>query len=207
MTDLRDGFLYHPDGGSSTRQLKRLLASEHNLALDDLFSTTLDEADEAILKAEKEHAKAVERIARLEDKIKELKEEKIEITSAIHRFEETGEVADVLYPSCEKLLASERQEYASNDAAFKAKEISDAETMVGDVLGTGWSVDDSRADDEFVYVTIKRRRATPPTTPRPTRNTIVERVKQAFDAHAQAFRDRVKPVRLASVTVGRPRAP
>lgn len=207
MTDLRDGFLYHPDGGSSTRQLKRLLASEHNLALDDLFSTTLDEADGAILKAEKEYAKAVERLARLEDKIKELKEEKIEITSAIHRFEETGEVAEVLYPSCERLLASERQEYASNDAAAKAKEISDAETMVGDALGTGWDVDNSRADDEFVYVTIKRRRATPPTVARPTKDTLIEKVRQAFDAHAQSFRERVKPVRLANITVGRPRAP
>ena len=90
----------------------------------------MDEADDAILKAEKEYAKAVERLARLEKKIEKLKESKIEITSAIHRFEETGELSEVLYPSCEKLLASERQEYASNDAAAKAKEISDAETGI-----------------------------------------------------------------------------
>ena len=207
MAELRDGFLYHPDGGSSTDQLKRLVVGEQKLALDDLFSTTLDEAEDAILRAEKDRAATVERLRRLETKIAELKDQKSEVTSAIQRFEETGEIGDVLYPACDKLLASQRQVYASADAGAKAKEIEDAETAVCETLGSDWNVEDTRADDEFVYITVKRRRVTSPKTPRPTRETLIEKVKQAFGTHALAFRQRVKPARLASVTVGRPRAP
>ena len=38
MTELRDGFFYHPDGETPEQQMQRLLAGEHNPAFDDLFS-------------------------------------------------------------------------------------------------------------------------------------------------------------------------
>ncbi|WP_170404421.1 hypothetical protein [Ruegeria arenilitoris] len=207
MTDLRDGFLYHPDGDSATDQLRRLVAGEYNLSLDDLFSSTLDEADEAILKAEQEHLKAEEALRRLEVKVRSLRERKVEVESAIREFETSGEINEVLYPECHKLLAAERREFSSADAEAKASEIEKAETAVAGALGSGWDVEDTHADDEFVYVTVKRKRVKAPTTPRPTRDTIIEKVRQAFDVYGDAFKNRVKPARLASVVVGRPRAP
>lgn len=135
MTELLDGFLYHPDGGSPTDQLKRLLAGEENLVLDDLFSTTLHEANDAILKAEKDHAAAEERLRRLECTVKELKEHKVKVSSAIDHFEKTGEIDDVLYPTCNKLLTAERREFLAADAKVKEKEIEDAEAAARDALG------------------------------------------------------------------------
>ncbi len=51
MTELRDGFFYHPDGNSPEQQMQRLLSSDRTPAFDSLFSTTIQEADREIKEA------------------------------------------------------------------------------------------------------------------------------------------------------------
>ncbi|MEP1768207.1 MAG: hypothetical protein ABJJ53_16395 [Sulfitobacter sp.] len=214
MTELRDGFLYHPDGRSPTDQLKRLVAGAHNLVLDNMFGTTRQEAQLAAIKAKKDHEKALERlillkatISRLEQAIEEAKEHEVAVTDAIAQFDETGEIDDILVPACNALLASERQLFDNADAPNKAMEIDAATKQVNQKLGENWDVSDTHADEEFVYITVKCRRETPPPSPRPTQDSVVQKVKQAFEAHRLAFVERVKPARLTSVVVGVPRAP
>lgn len=215
MTDLRDGFLYHPDGETETDQLRRLVAGEHNLVLDNLFSATLVEADEAISKVEDDHCKAVAQLERLQEKIESLaleiedkKAQKIEVASAIQRFHKTGELDEILIPAADKLLTSERRKFDAVDAPKKQIEIEEAREWVAEkICGEKWDVSDAYADDEFVYVTVKRLRAKPPKAPRPTRERLVDKIRQAFEDFGAEFRDRIKPANLASVTTARPRAP
>lgn len=214
MTELRDGFLYHPDGSNPLAQLRRLLDGEHNLALDDLFSTTQREARQAIRKAKEKHYRAVNQLAMLKARVSELEKEitkaetrEAEVVEAIQKFETTGEIDDVLYPECDALLSSERKNFDDADAPAKANEIDVATQSLAGKLGKGWDVEKAHADEEFVYVTVKRRREAAPSTPRPTRETVIECVKQAFDAHRLAFRDRIKPARLASIVIAEPQAP
>lgn len=198
MTELRDGFLYHPDGSSPTDQLRRLVAGEQNLAFDDMFSTTQREAEEATSRAKSDHEKAVHqldllkaKIARLEEDVVDAVAHEVSVAVAIKNFEKTGEIDDILIPSCRAFLASERQQFDADDAPKKAAEIETASKLVGKMLGQSWDVADTHADEEFVYVTVKRRREVTPPSPRPTREVVVEKVKQAFEAHRREFVGRI----------------
>lgn len=214
MTELRDGFLYHPDGSSPTDQLKRLIEGVPNLDLDDLFAATKREAFDATQKAKSDYYKALEQLARLKARVAQLEDdiataEKHEktVAEAAQHFHETGKIDEVLVPTCHALLAAERQKFDAADAPKKANEIDAASKFVNKSLGKGWDISETHVDEEFVYVTVKRRRKETPPEPRPTRDTVVERVKQAFEVYRSEFAGRVQPLRLASVTVGNPRAP
>lgn len=60
MTELRDGFLYHPDDSG---QLERLLAGEHNTAFDDPFRVAVHEAVQELRDEEEKERKALERLS------------------------------------------------------------------------------------------------------------------------------------------------
>lgn len=214
MAELRDGFLYHPDGSSPTDQLKRLIEGVPNLDLDDLFAATKREANDATQKAKNDYNKALERLARLKARVAELEddiasaeEHEKTVKEAAQHFHDTGEIDEVLVPTCHALLAAERQKFDAADKSKKEHEIDAASKFVNKSLGKGWDIFDTHADEEFVYVTVKRRRKETPPEPRPTRDTVVERVRQAFEAYRSEFAGRVQPLRLTSVTVGNPRAP
>lgn len=187
MTELRDGFLYHPDGSNPLAQLRRLLDDKHNLALDDLFSTTQREARQAIRKAKEKHYRTKNQLAILKARVDELEKEitsaearEAEVVEAIQKFESTGEISDVLYPECDALFSSERKDFDGADAPVKASEVDAATEALAGKLGRGWDVEEAHADEEFVYVTVKRRRKTAPSTPRPTRETVVARVQTSI---------------------------
>ena len=218
MTELRDGFFYHPDGDGPTSHLKRLIAGEHNHALDDPHCVVLNDTDNAIAQAKSEYDKAQIRLVHLKtqiavledgirglkDHIDDLEDNRVEVVDAIRHFEETGELDDILIPEPDRLLGG----FDKNDEARKATEIADAWKALDDALTDEWDVANTRADDEFVYVTVKRRRESPPTptTERPTRDVVAATIWQAFETFAREFKDVVRPPRLASVTVG-PRSP
>jgi hypothetical protein len=208
-TGPRDGFLYHPDGDSPTAQLKRLLAGEHNPGFDDLFSATIDEADTAIREAEKERKDLLERLLNTRRKIQERKAHRAKVEQAIQHFRKTGEADDVLIPECRKLIAEERKADAKADAEAKADEKKAATADLAKQIGDGWHIDESRVDDEFVYITVKRHR-TAVAPDRPSNDEIKvkvrERVWHAFDAYRFDFKDRVRAPRFMT-TPASPRAP
>ncbi len=205
MTELRDGFLYHPDDSG---QLERLLAGEHNTAFDDPFRVAVHEAVQELRDEEEKERKALERLSLIRAKIARLKAHKEKVEIAVQHFEETGEVEDILLPACRELIANERRSYNEADAPTKAAEIKNANDDLTGHLGDDWEIACSKADDEFVYVTIKRRRIVAASA-RPSTDEIaarvIERVKTAFETYRADFLDRARPLRLMAVPAN-PRA-
>lgn len=208
MTELRDGFFYHPDGNSPEQQMQRLLSGDHNPAFDSLFSTTIQEADREIKEAERDRKKLLSQLIDLRNKLLSLRANRDEIEQAVLTFQETGEIAPVLVPACDEMVAKEQAALRKADAPIKASEIDDAKAALAETLPEGWNVADTTADDEFVYVTVKRQR-TIVAAERPssdeTRARIIERVQQAFETYGRDFLNRVRPPR-AGKALANPRA-
>lgn len=205
MTELRDGFLYHPDDKG---ELERLLAGEHNTAFDDPFRVAVHEAEQELRDEEEKERKALERLSLIRAKIARLKAHKEKVAVAVQHFEETGKVEEILLPACRELIANERRSYNEADAPTKAAEIKNANDELTDHLGDDWQIAGAKVDDEFVYVTIKRRRivaapARPSTDEIAAR--VIERVKLAFETYRADFLDRARPLRLMAVPAN-PRA-
>lgn len=158
MAEPLDGFFFHPDGGSPEAQLSRLIAGEHNPNFDNPISTTFDEIDDEIKVAETERGKLLARLLTLRDKLLSLRPHKQQVTQAVERFEATGEIDPVLIPACRALTAKERAAPRADDEPIKQAEIKNASAALKASLPKGWDVTKTTADDEFVYVTMKRRR-------------------------------------------------
>jgi len=106
------------------------------------------------------------------------------------------------------MVAQEQAALRNADAPIKATEIDDAKAALVKTLPEGWDCAETTADDEFVYVTVKRQR-TIVAAERPssdeTRARIVERVQQAFESYGRDFLNRVRPLRPMIVSAN-PRA-
>lgn len=137
-----------------------------------------------------------------------LRANKGEIKQAVQTFEDTGEVAPVLIPAYNAMVAKEQAALRKGDAPIKATEIDTAKATLMAKLPDDWNVADATADDEFVYVTVKRRR-TSVAAERPSSNEtharIVKRVLQAFEFSGRDFLDRARPLTLRAVRAN-PRA-
>lgn len=144
----------------------------------------------------------------LRKKLLSLRAHKQQVTQAVERFEATGEIDPVLIPACKALTAKEQAALRKHDEPIKQAEIKNAKETLTASLPEGWDVTETTADDEFVYVTVKRRREVV-AAERPSRETtsegIVEQVKQAFEAYRRDFLNRRQPLRLVTVTAS-PRA-
>lgn len=203
-----DGFFFHPDGGSPEAQLTRLIAGEYNPNFDSPFSTTFDEINDEIKAAEAKRSKLLARLVTLREKLLSLRPHKQQVTHAVERFEATGEIDPVLIPACKALTEKEQAALRKDDEPIKQAEIKNAKETLTASLPEGWDVTETTADDEFVYVTMKRRRevfAAERPSRETTREGIVEQVKQAFEAYRRDFLNRTRPLRLVTVTAS-PRA-
>jgi uncharacterized protein YdcH (DUF465 family) len=202
MNEIRDGFFYHPDGESPEQQLQRLLAGEHNAAFDDLFSTTVSEVDGEIKEAERTRQQLLSQLVSMRQKLLSLRTQRDEIKQAVQTFDETGEIAPVLVPACEAMAAKVQAALRAADAPTKVDEIAKAKATLTDKLPDDWVVTATTADDEFVYLTVKCRRAVvAPERPSSdeTRARIIERVQQAFESYGRDFLNRVRPLRPVTV--------
>ena len=208
MSELRDGFFYPHDSMTPLAQMERLLAGEHNPAYDDLFSTTVSEVDGEIREVEAHRKKLLSQLVSLRKKLLSLRAHRAEITQAVQTFTETGEIAPVLIPACEAIVAKEQAARSAADAPTKEAEIATAKTILTEKLPDGWTVTETTADDEFVYVTIKcKRTVAAPARPEreETRARIIDRVRQAFETYRLDFMNRPQPIRLSAVPAN-PRA-
>lgn len=208
MSELRDGFFYPHDSMTPLAQMERLLAGEHNPAYDDLFSTTVSEVDGEIREVEAHRKKLLSQLVSLRKKLLSLRAHRAEITQAVQTFTETGEIAPVLIPACEAIVAKEQAARSAADARTKEAEIATAKTILTEKLPDGWTVTETTADDEFVYVTVRCKRtvAAPARSEREeTRARIIDRVRQAFETYRLDFMNRPQPIRLSAVPAN-PRA-
>ena len=216
MTLVVDGFLYHPDGDNPNEQLQGLLLGQHNPAFDDLFAATKHESKVATQKAKAKYLRAKDQLVRLKARIADLEKNVLEsemheeaVAEAAKEFDKTGEIAGILIPCCEAFLAAAERRFDEIDSPSKTSEIEAASQFVSESLESdeNWNVQDAYADDKYVYVTVRKPRSEVPAECRPTKETVLSQILQAFDAHGRDFFCRTRPVQLASVFVGCPRAP
>ena len=188
--------------------MQRLFAGEHNPAFDNLFSTTIHEVDWEIRELEGNRKKLLSQLVSLRKKLLSLRAHQAEIKQAVETFAETGEIAPVLIPACEAMAAKEQAALRAADAPTKDTEIANAKAVLTTALPEGWSVTETTADDEFVYVTVRcKRTVVAPERPEreETRARIVDRVRQAFETYRLDFMNRPQPIRLSAVPAN-PRA-
>ena len=208
MSELRDGFFYHPDSVAPLAQMERLFAGEHNPAYDNLFATTISEVDGEIKEVEGNRKKLLSQLVSLRKKLLTLRAQRDEIKQAVATFADTGEIAPVLIPACEAMAAKEQAALRDADAQTKDTEIANAKAVLKTSLPEGWSVTETTADDEFVYVTVRcKRTVVAPERPEreETRARIVDRVRQAFETYRLDFMNRPQPIRFSAVPAN-PRA-
>jgi Tfp pilus assembly protein FimV len=171
-----------------SRLVDRLLRGEIDPANDDFFVIALEETKRA---AEKK----VQRIARLQAQMEklqaEIKAEELSLEGlqdryreqreAIERYQQTGEIADCIIPRCGD---AERKDEA---------EVRRAECEGADLeTPEGWERSSVRADDEFVYVTFRKRRATTGDAPPSVRSRVIDAVVLFGRLQAKQRRERAQ---------------
>lgn len=205
MNAYTDGFFYHPDGATLAAIVGRIASGEINPRLDDVFALALQETKDEKhanslrirrLRADKD---AIDKeIARLEKKQLELDDRFARQHRAIGAYQETGEIDEILTPDCDKLVADERKKDVR--AEFDEVEVT---------LPDGWEECGKRVDDDFLYVTMRRRRS--PNKAEPPAERVKSKVAKALDLfRAPTFdrRNRIQlPDRLATMSPINPGAP
>ena len=176
------------DQAKPSRLVDRLLRGEIDPANDDFFIIALEETKRA---AEKK----VQRIARLQAQMEKLEAEieaeqhgleglqdrYREQLDAIERYQNGEDPADCIIPRCDD---AERK--AEADARRGECEAADLETP------EGWERSSVRADDEFVYVTFRKRRATSGEVPSPVRSRVIDAVALFGRLQAKQRRERAQ---------------
>lgn len=184
MSGLVDGIFNHVEGSSPRNVAERMIDGRLNVRLDDPFGLTFEEMNDKIERLKKRQADAEHRAMVLADEVQRAEEEKQQLLAARQQFYETGEIDPSLIPECSGIHASERQSF--NRETLDAAE----QTLSETVEGEGWEIDRRRADDEFVYITVKRRREEfdeQRVEQRPVKAQLVQRVREVIEAHRDAI--------------------
>jgi chromosome segregation ATPase len=171
-----------------SRLVARMLRGELDPANDDLFVLALEETKRA---AEKK----VQRIARLQAQMEKLQAEidaeqqsleglqvrYREQREAIELYQETGEIAECIIPHCD-----EAEQKALADARRDEREAVDLETP------EGWERSSVRADDEYVYVTLRKRRTVAGEVPSEVRSRVIDAVALFRGLQAKQRQERLQ---------------
>lgn len=211
----RDGLFYHPDGFRPDDIAARLCRSEVNVRLDDPFAVAIQDTldRQELLKREREG---------LEDKLQEVKRRLADVDehevvlakllnaqrAAVQHYDETGEIDDVLIPRCEQAfqdkLAAYKAELAEASKAEREASEAECDAAIKEVPQlNGWQVDRSRCDDEFVYITLKKRRHAAPSIEPPSRDAHIQTVRKSIDLFRSPTLDRRRRIRVAPGRIGR----
>jgi hypothetical protein len=172
-----DGFYYHPDGTKPGDVARRLAAGASNPRLDDLFALAIHETKDAIRLNDKRKDRLLARLDAIEAEIAHADQEDRELSARLvhqhdaaakyQRGDDLDEVErELLTPKCEALVRE--QSHIDVEAEFKRH---------ADTISEEWEVTGKRLDDEFIYVTMKRKRLTR-TSPE---LTVVKKIKKAID--------------------------
>jgi predicted nuclease with TOPRIM domain len=177
------GFFFNPKGSKPSDIVARIDTDQINPYLDDLFTVslqeTVDEADAVRKKMMRFAARRVEierGLKELEDEHERLENEFKKKRAAIDRYQDGDDVPAILYPKCEQLAKAKEAEVAKKElesARFDPPK--------------GWEISNERCDDEYLYVTVRRRReARPIEIP----EQIKKKVKDAYGLYEQPDFDR-----------------
>lgn len=187
------------DSHASARDFVRGFAdvSQHNplrVAIDeDMAELQRVKRRRASLEAQLAEIDADE--ARLLDRL----EAKLE---AAVKFEQTGEIDPRLQPECRTAIQAELA--ADSRALLQAADMQAVPELRGMAKELGWDFDSARADNDFVYVTVKRKREQIANAgPRPTRESLRRSIAHAISGFCPQLRDRSKIVSDAREMIAR----
>lgn len=179
MTDLLDGIFFHNEGATPRDVVDRMLDGRTNPRLDDPFAMTFKEMADRLARAKKQKFDAEHRAMLLENEIARLEQEHRELLAARAQFYETGVIDPVLLPECGEVFSAE-QSKVDREACKAAQE-----SMA---VPDGWQVDRKHVDDQYVYITLKRRREEFDKVERPVQARIATRVQQVIETLRGEFR-------------------
>lgn len=191
MKTLADGLFFHPKGGTPDHILGRLVDGEANLRLDYPFAPAIDQTQQEIKKLDQQIENAEARV-RLLKGTKDRAEARLEQQHvAEERYAETGEIDDVLLPSCDQLA---KVKEAKQNA--KIKDELDF-TLPDELKAEGWH-ESVRVTDREIIVTLKKTRTDNPSDVQVEAKKLVKKVKDAMrpfqtdDAHyRRVLRERI----------------
>lgn len=182
MTDLLEGIFFHRDGNSPRDVLDRILDDKANPRLDDPFAQTFKEMRDRIQKARDRKREAELRARNAEGDLERLEEAASKLVAARDRFFETGEVDEALIPACDEVVAEKVREQ-------KRKACDAAEETLRESIPEGWQVDRKRANDTYVYITLRRRREpTDGAAQSPSQDCIREKVRKVIETYKDEYR-------------------
>jgi len=117
-------------------------------------------------------------------------------------FEQTGEMDPCLVPECTDAIQAELA--ADSRDLLKAADMQEVPELRGVAKELGWDFDGAKADNDFVYVTLKRKREQIANAgPRPTRETLRSNVAKAIAAFRADLSDRRRIVADARELIAR----
>lgn len=159
----RDGLFCHPDGRRPDDVARRLVHGNINLRLDDPFAVALRETKDQQELMRRKRLDLESKKRTVEGQLAEVCAEEKRLQdlleaqrAAIIKYTETREIADILMPDCngefEAPILAQVQAVAAAGAAECKAAAADLSNL------PGWRVDRSHADENFIYVTLKRPR-------------------------------------------------
>lgn len=182
---LNEGLFYHPAGTSPEDVLRRLADGSFNPRLDNPFLPKLAEmarqmqvVTERRLNLEAQQREIPLKLADCARDAADLIAEFAELKAQMQRFEETGEIADV--------LTDAKQVIAEQSAEHRSKTIAAVETELEDLTNgamAGWEVERKSSKGNYVFVTFKRLVSDFNAEPAPVPESIREAVKVAVESY------------------------
>lgn len=176
------------DQAKPSRLVARMLRGEIDPANDDFFIVALEETKRAAEQKEQRIARLQAQMDKLQAEIDAEQQAQADLRQtyrrqleAIERFQKTGEIADCIIPKCED---AERK--AEADARRDECDAVDLETP------EGWERSSVRADDEFVYVTFRKRRSNGGEAPAQVRSRVIDAVALFRGLQAKQRRERMQ---------------
>ena len=184
-TQLNEGLFYHPAGTSPEDVLRRFADGSFNPRLDNPFlpklaamAQQMQAVTERRLNLEAQQREIPRKLADCARDTADLIAEFAELKAHIQRFEETGEIADVLTDAAQVI--------AEQSAEHRSKTISAVETELKVLTKgamAGWEVERKSAKGSYVFVTFKRLVSDFNAEPAPVPESIREAVKVAVESY------------------------
>lgn len=176
------------DQTKPARLVSRLLRGEIDPANDDFFVLALEETKRAAERKEQRIARLRSQMEKLQAEIETEQQAQADLQAtyreqlaAIEAYQKTGEIADCIIPKCDD---AERQ--AEADARRDECEAVDLETP------EGWERSSVRADDEYVYVTLRKRRTVAGEVPSDVRSRVIDAVELFRGLQAKQREERLQ---------------
>lgn len=184
------GFFFNAEGSAPEKVADRIVAGTATPHLDDLFSVSLQETVSEAEAVRTKMMRLAVRKAQIERELQELEAEHERLVgefeekrAAVEQYQESGEIADILLPNTDKLSKAE-------DARLASNEVKEIELPLPD----GWEVTGRRADDEYIYLTVRCAR---PASSIEVPERIEAAVTKAFGMYSEPGFDRQSRVQAS----------